>query len=93
MTMLFEIDTTKKIITVKEKCNLNELYSALTKLLGEDLKEYNLETTVQQIVLKDIIPNKEIIYVPQQPYIPNDPYTPFPNYPITCTISQIEYFS
>lgn len=85
--MLFEIDTTKKT-------NLNELYSALVKLLGEEeLKEYSLETTVHQVVLNDVIPNKEIIYIPQQPYAPTDPYALFPNYPITISSTSTEYFS
>lgn len=42
--MKLQINTFTKTVTIEEKVNINELMTALNKLLGDDIKDWSIES-------------------------------------------------
>jgi len=61
--MLFELDTKKKIITLKEECSFEEL-DKIKEMIGPDFKKYKIKSEE----VKEYASIKEIIYRDWYPY-------------------------
>ncbi len=77
--MKLNIDLDNKIIKVDTKVNIKELIDILKSMLPDTWKEFELDTNVVSVTIKEFKDYTRNPYIP----LPYNPVNPFNPYPIT----------